>query len=50
MFVVAKDLVGIPGLPATTKGVREALFRLSSGHPDFVRKREGTKAFEYHVD
>ncbi|VFS44664.1 Uncharacterised protein [Enterobacter cancerogenus] len=50
MFVVAKELVGIPGLPATTKGVREALFRLSSGHPDFVRKREGTKAFEYHVD
>lgn len=50
MFVVAKDLVGIPGLPATTKGVQEALFRLFSVHPDFVRKREGTKAYEYHVD
>lgn len=50
MFVAAKELVGIPGLPATTKGLREALIRLSGGHPDFVRKREGTKAFEYHID
>lgn len=50
MFVVAKELMGIPGLPATTKGLRESLSRLSNGHPDFVRKREGTKAFEYHID
>ncbi|ECI3497756.1 multidrug DMT transporter permease, partial [Salmonella enterica subsp. enterica serovar Kottbus] len=47
MFVVAKELVGIPGLPVTTKGIREALVRFSGEHPEFVRKREGTKAFEY---
>ncbi|ECB3488805.1 transposase [Salmonella enterica subsp. enterica serovar Kottbus] len=50
MFVVAKELVGIPGLPVTTKGIREALVRFSGEHPEFVRKREGTKAFEYHID
>ncbi|EBP5354246.1 transposase, partial [Salmonella enterica subsp. enterica serovar Oslo] len=50
MFVVAKELVGIPGLPVTTKGIREALIRFSGQHPELVRRREGTKAFEYHID
>ncbi|SMG61419.1 Mu transposase C-terminal domain-containing protein [Cedecea sp. NFIX57] len=50
MFVVVKDLVGLPGLPATTKGIREALERASGDSPALVRKREGSKAFEYHID
>jgi putative transposase len=50
MFVVAKELVGLPGLPATTKGIRQALSRFSCGCPDLVRKRQGTKALEYHID
>ncbi|ECC9576494.1 DDE-type integrase/transposase/recombinase [Salmonella enterica subsp. houtenae] len=50
MFVVAKELVGIPGLPVTTKGIREALIRFSGQHPELVRRRAGTKAFEYHID
>ena len=50
MFVVAKELVGIPGLPATPKGIREALGRLSAGNQSLFRRREGTKAIEYHVD
>ncbi|WP_436882573.1 Mu transposase C-terminal domain-containing protein [Enterobacter asburiae] len=50
MFVIAKELVGVPGLPATTKGIREALSRSSNGMPELVRKRQGTKAFEYHID
>ncbi|SQC93455.1 Mu DNA-binding domain [Cedecea neteri] len=50
MFVVVKDLLGLPGLPATTKGIREALERASGDSPVLVRKREGSKAFEYHVD
>uniref|UniRef100_UPI00244E53AF DNA-binding protein n=1 Tax=Rahnella sp. ChDrAdgB13 TaxID=1850581 RepID=UPI00244E53AF len=50
MFIVAKELLGVVGLPATVKGIREALCRLSAGTPEWVRKREGTKAFEYHVD
>ncbi|MFT4463926.1 MAG: hypothetical protein ACMX3H_02945, partial [Sodalis sp. (in: enterobacteria)] len=31
MFVVAKELMGVPGLPATTKGIRQALCRYSEG-------------------
>ncbi|AHE72583.1 hypothetical protein M942_04680 [Enterobacter ludwigii] len=50
MFVIAKELIGVPGLPTTTKGIREALSRTSGGMPELMRKREGTKAFEYHID
>lgn len=50
MFFVAKELMGLPGLPATTKGIRESLERASGGHPELVRKREGSKAFEFHID
>ncbi len=50
MFLVAKELVGIPGLPATIKGIRESLNKSAGGSPEFVRKRSGTKAFEYHID
>ncbi|MFZ4217571.1 Mu transposase C-terminal domain-containing protein [Enterobacter ludwigii] len=50
MFVIAKELIGVPGLPTTTKGIREALSRNSGGMPELMRKREGTKAFEYHID
>lgn len=50
MFFVAKELVGTPGLPVTEKGVREALSRFASGNTELVRRREGTKAFEYHID
>lgn len=50
MFVVAKELLGIPGLPATAKGIREALCRFSAGSSEWARKREGTKATEYHID
>lgn len=50
MFFVAKELVGIPGLPKTTKGIREALCRFSAGSELLVRKRTGSKAFEYHID
>lgn len=49
MFVVAKELVGAPGLPKTVKGIREALARYSAGAEDKVRKRAGGKAFEYHI-
>ncbi|MGQ8700571.1 Mu transposase C-terminal domain-containing protein [Serratia marcescens] len=50
MFVIAKELVGIPGLPATTKGIREALSRNAGDSSALKRKREGSKAFEYHID
>lgn len=49
MFVVAKELVGVPGLPKTVKGIREALTRYSAGAEDKVRKRAGGKALEFHI-
>ncbi|VFS55879.1 Mu transposase, C-terminal [Leminorella grimontii] len=50
MFVVAKELVGVPGMPVTTKGIRQALERAANGSAALCRKRQGTKAFEYHID
>ncbi|HBC0040276.1 TPA: transposase [Salmonella enterica] len=50
MFVLAKELVGIPGLPKTIKGIREALRRSCGESEGMMRKRAGTKAFEFHVD
>lgn len=50
MFVVAKELVGVPGMPVTTKGIRQALERAANGSTALCRKRQGTKAFEYHID
>ncbi|ATF92379.1 Mu transposase, C-terminal [Cedecea neteri] len=50
MFVTVNELVGLPGLPGTVQGIRVALDRLSGGSSTLIRKREGTKAFEYHVD
>nr|WP_228723042.1 hypothetical protein [Limnobaculum xujianqingii] len=50
MFVAVKELVGITGMPVTTKGIRQALDRAANGSPALCRKREGSKAFEYHID
>lgn len=37
-------------MPATTKGIREALQRYAGGEDDCARRRPGTKAIEYSVD
>lgn len=37
-------------MPATTKGIREALQRYAGGEDNFARRRPGTKAIEYSVD
>lgn len=50
MFLTANELVGIPGLPGTVQGIRNRLNKLSGDHPELIRKRTGTKAFEYHID
>lgn len=50
MFVAVKELVGIVGMPVTTKGIRQALDRAANGSPALCRKRQGSKAFEYHID
>ncbi|MGK0747522.1 Mu transposase C-terminal domain-containing protein [Yokenella regensburgei] len=50
MFVTVNELVGLPGLPGTAQGVRYTLNKCAAGLPEMMRRRQGTKAFEYHVD
>ncbi|EEA0729279.1 DDE-type integrase/transposase/recombinase [Salmonella enterica subsp. enterica serovar Newport] len=50
MFFSVNDLTGVPGLPGTVQGIRWTLNRATEQNPKWRRKREGTKAFEYHID
>ncbi|WP_079826629.1 Mu transposase C-terminal domain-containing protein [Salmonella enterica] len=50
MFVSVNDLIGLPGLPGTAPGIRYALKKLLVGTYGEFRRREGTKAIEYHID
>ncbi|ECO0045304.1 transposase, partial [Salmonella enterica subsp. enterica serovar Infantis] len=50
MWVTAKECIGIGGLPTRTQNVRARLDKVAENHPEWKRQREGTKAFEYHID
>ncbi|EFX7053198.1 transposase [Shigella sonnei] len=50
MYFSVNELIGLPGMPGTAQGVRLALKKLAGNTPELVRKRQGTKAFEYHID
>lgn len=50
MFITVGELVGVPGLPGTSAGIRYAMNKRANELPELVRKRKGTKAFEYHID
>lgn len=50
MFVTVNELMGLPGLPGTAQGLRVRLKQCTGGAPEMVRRRAGTKAFEYHID
>ncbi|HBA8922232.1 TPA: transposase, partial [Escherichia coli] len=50
MYVIAKELIGAPGMPATTKGIRQALQRYAQGKSCCSRRRSGSKATEYSID
>ncbi|WP_437888590.1 DNA-binding protein [Phytobacter sp. V91] len=50
MFVTVNELVGLPGLPTTQQGLRYSLNKVACNSPELVRKRSGSKAFEYHID
>lgn len=50
MFYSVNDLIGVPGLPGTVQGIRWTLNRATKQNPEWRRKREGSKAFEYHID
>ncbi|MGC6061315.1 Mu transposase C-terminal domain-containing protein [Enterobacter kobei] len=50
MFFTINELIGLSGMPGTVMGCRKALNKRINGAAELVRKREGTKAFEYHID
>ncbi|WP_158780740.1 Mu transposase C-terminal domain-containing protein [Pantoea sp. BAV 3049] len=50
MFVTVNELMGLPGLPGTVQGLRFTLNKLAGDSVELMRRRKGTKAFEYHVD
>ncbi|UJZ95016.1 Mu transposase C-terminal domain-containing protein [Photobacterium damselae subsp. damselae] len=50
MWFTSKELAGLPLMPTTSNKVRAKLDKLISSNPERKRKRQGTKAFEYHVD
>lgn len=50
MFLSANDIVGLPGMPGTVQRGRYVLNKAAGDVDALKRKREGTKAFEYHID
>ncbi|EEK7292201.1 transposase, partial [Salmonella enterica subsp. enterica serovar Montevideo] len=50
MWFVVRDCLGLSGFPSAEKNIRARLDRLAENTPEWKRKREGTKAFEYHID
>lgn len=50
MFVTVNELMGLPGLPGTLQGLRFTLKKRAAGSPEMMRRRQGTKAFEYHIN
>ncbi|EBN1942469.1 transposase, partial [Salmonella enterica] len=50
MWVTAKECVGLPGLPAMEHNIRNRLTKAAGSNVDWLRRREGTKAIEYHID
>ncbi len=50
MFLSANDIVGLPGMPGTVQRGRYVLNKAAGDVDTLKRKREGTKAFEYHID
>ncbi|HGV9304569.1 TPA: transposase domain-containing protein [Vibrio fluvialis] len=49
MWVTAKECAGVGGFPTDPNNVRNRLLKLAADLPEMQRKREGTKAFEFHV-
>ncbi len=50
MYLSANELVGLTGMPGTVQGVRSSLKKVVLNSPNMQRRREGSKAFEYHID
>lgn len=50
IWLTAKELVGLPGLPRMEHNIRNGLNKRAGSNPSLRRRRSGSKAFEYHID
>ncbi|MFZ4221011.1 DNA-binding protein, partial [Enterobacter ludwigii] len=50
VWLTAKECASLPGMPGREHNVRNKLDKYAGGNTEYRRRREGTKAFEYHID
>ncbi|WP_080650205.1 Mu transposase C-terminal domain-containing protein [Dickeya zeae] len=50
IWLTAKECVDLPGLPRMEHNIRSRLDKRAGSNAELRRRREGSKAFEYHVD
>lgn len=50
VWLTAKECASLPGMPGREHNVRNKLDKCAGGNFEFRRRREGSKAFEYHID
>lgn len=50
IWLTAKECLSLPGMPGMEHNIRNKLEKSAGGNADLRRRREGTKAFEYHID
>ncbi|WP_158133697.1 transposase domain-containing protein [Vibrio navarrensis] len=49
MWLIASELIGLAGIPSSERNIREYLKKMSATRPELSRKREKSKATEYHI-
>ncbi|MEN3262196.1 DNA-binding protein, partial [Sodalis endosymbiont of Spalangia cameroni] len=50
IWLTAKECISLPGFPRMEHNIRNRLDKVSGDQSQLRRRREGTKAFEYHID
>ncbi|WP_265692569.1 DNA-binding protein, partial [Klebsiella pneumoniae] len=50
LWLTARECVNLPGLPGREHNIRIKLNKFAEGNSSLVRKRAGSKAFEFHID
>lgn len=50
IWLTAKECVSLPGLPKMEHNIRNRLDKAAGGDADLRKRRQGSKAFEYHID
>lgn len=49
LWIAVKECVGVTGFPVSESNIRKRLESLTAGRSELRRKREKSKAFEYHI-